>query len=162
LGNVHQFSLMKILLAVNDSVWSDIAVDEVSQRPWPMGTQVYALSVTELPFVPTPETRSLPNSYYSRLEETRQDQSRAVINRVANLLRTKAVTALEITTGIVFGRAESVILEEAERWEADLIILGSPKYRGWKQCLLRSVPHAVASRANCSVEIVRHRQASVG
>jgi nucleotide-binding universal stress UspA family protein len=51
-----------------------------------------------------------------------------------------------------------VILDEAERWDADLIVLGSHGYNGWQRFLLGSVSHAVATHAHCSVEIVRQKQ----
>jgi nucleotide-binding universal stress UspA family protein len=51
----------------------------------------------------------------------------------------------------------SDILDEVEKWGADLIVLGSHGYRGWRRFLLGSVSHAVATHARCSVEIVRRR-----
>jgi nucleotide-binding universal stress UspA family protein len=42
--------------------------------------------------------------------------------------------------------------------DADLIVVGSHGYRGFKRFLLGSVSQAVASHAKCSVEIVRCRQ----
>jgi nucleotide-binding universal stress UspA family protein len=50
-----------------------------------------------------------------------------------------------------------VILDEAEKWDADLIVLGSHGYSGWQRFLLGSVSHAVATHALCSVEIVRQK-----
>ncbi|MBO0857394.1 MAG: universal stress protein [Chloracidobacterium sp.] len=52
------------------------------------------------------------------------------------------------------GHPKDVILDEAEKWGADLIVLGSHGYNGWERFLLRSVSHAVASHTHCSVEIV--------
>jgi nucleotide-binding universal stress UspA family protein len=50
-----------------------------------------------------------------------------------------------------------VILDQAESWGADLIVLGSHGYSGWRRFLLGSVSHAVATHAHCSVEIVRQK-----
>jgi len=49
----------------------------------------------------------------------------------------------------------TVILDEAESWGADLIVLGSHGYNAWKRFLLGSVSQAVVSHAKCSVEVVR-------
>jgi nucleotide-binding universal stress UspA family protein len=49
-------------------------------------------------------------------------------------------------------------LDEAEKWEADLIVVGSHGYQGFKRFLLGSVAQAIASHAHCSVEIARQRQ----
>jgi nucleotide-binding universal stress UspA family protein len=66
-------------------------------------------------------------------------------------------SGLEITTKITSGSAREVILDEAESWDADLIVLGSHGYGGWRRFLLGSVSHAVAMHAHCSVEIVRQK-----
>ncbi|MGH9835129.1 MAG: universal stress protein [Blastocatellia bacterium] len=44
----------------------------------------------------------------------------------------------------------------------NLIVLGSHGRRGLKRFLLGSVSNAVASHADCSVEIVRRRNANKG
>ncbi len=45
--------------------------------------------------------------------------------------------------------------EEAERWGADLIVMGSRGLGTWNRLLLGSVSSAVVNHAKCSVEIVR-------
>jgi nucleotide-binding universal stress UspA family protein len=56
---------------------------------------------------------------------------------------------------VVEGYPKEAILAEAERWGADLIVVGSHGYRGLTRLWLGSVSQAVASHAGCSVEIVR-------
>jgi nucleotide-binding universal stress UspA family protein len=51
-----------------------------------------------------------------------------------------------------------VIVEEAERWGADLIVMGSRGLGAWNRLLLGSVSSAVVHHAKCSVEIVRKPQ----
>jgi hypothetical protein len=48
-------------------------------------------------------------------------------------------------------------LDEAESWDADLIVLVSHGYKGWQRFLLGSVSHAIATHAHCSVKIVRQK-----
>ena len=153
---------MKILLAVDGSDCSLAAVDEVARRPWPTGSLVKILSVVESPFPQTPETWALPESYYSQLESTATRQAEAAINGAVERLRSNEADRPALTPEIKNGLTKDVILEEAERWGADLIVLGSHGYRGWRRFLLGSVSHAVASHAPCSVEIVRRRGASKG
>lgn len=144
---------MKILLAVDGSECSQAAVASVAARPWPDGSEIKVLSALELPFMPTPETWALPDSYYVQLEsaahEAAQTAVKAAVERVQNPNYT-------ITTEIKSGPAKTVILEEAEAWGADLIVLGSHGYSGWQRFWLGSVSNAVAAQAHCSVEIVRH------
>ena len=56
------------------------------------------------------------------------------------------------------GDARSVIVDEAQKWSADLVMLGSHGYTGIKRLLLGSVALLVVSHAPCSVEIVRRKQ----
>ena len=46
---------MRILLAVDGSEFSDAAVEEIANRPWPPGSEVHVISVIHLPFEPGPE-----------------------------------------------------------------------------------------------------------
>jgi nucleotide-binding universal stress UspA family protein len=149
---------MKILLAVDGSECSDAAVEEIANRPWPRGTKVHILSVIHLPFTPSPETYSLPDSYYFNLEKSGLDLAESAINR-ARLQLCKADSERErpltLTSEIITGHPEETIIEASKKWGADLIALGSHGYRGIQRFLLGSVSQAVASHAPCSVEIVR-------
>ena len=149
---------MKILLAVDGSDFSQMAADAIAERPWPPGSQLKILTAKELPFVPTPETWALPESYYREVEEAADKQASDAIKAAKDRIGASGVAKLEITTEIIEGHAKDVILDEAERWGADLIVLGSHGYRGWQRFLLGSVSHAVAAHATCSVEIVRRRE----
>jgi hypothetical protein len=72
---------MKILLAVDGSAGSDAAADAVAGRPWPAGSRVKVVSAVKLPFTPTDETRSLPESYYSQLEKSGREKAQEAIVR---------------------------------------------------------------------------------
>jgi nucleotide-binding universal stress UspA family protein len=149
---------MKILLAVDGSEYSDAAVKSVASRPWPAGTIVKVFAAVELPFVPTTETWALPDSYYAELEKAQAEKAQVAIDKAVKTLRESQGLVFEIITETHIGQAQSVILDEAEKWGADLIVLGSHGYRGFKRFLLGSVSQAVAAHANCSVEIVRSRE----
>jgi nucleotide-binding universal stress UspA family protein len=149
---------MKILLPVDGSEYSDAAVDEIADRPWPQGSQVHVISVVHLPFTPTPETWTLPDSYYSQLEKTGREHAESAVGRALARLRESDSTRdapLSLTSEIIPGHPEEVIIEAAKKWGADLVALGSHGYHGFKRFLLGSVSQAVASHAPCSVEIVR-------
>jgi len=53
------------------------------------------------------------------------------------------------------GSPTSVILDVAEAWKPDLIVVGSHGYPTWERLLLGSVSQAVVNHATCSVEVVR-------
>jgi nucleotide-binding universal stress UspA family protein len=108
--------------------------------------------------LPTTEAWVLPNNYFRELEAAARAQAEAAVNQAAERIKALNTGDLEITTEIGDGPAKDVILDIAERWGADLIVLGSHGYSGWKRFLLGSVSHAVAAHAHCSVEIVRSRE----
>ena len=104
----------------------------------------------------------MPDSYYSQLEKVQEEKAQAALTQAVQTLRTYQGLVFEIVTEVQVGKASDVILEEAEKWGADLIVLGSHGYRGFKRYLLGSVSQAVASHAKCSVEIVRRPELAEG
>jgi nucleotide-binding universal stress UspA family protein len=148
---------MKILLATDGSDCSKAAVNSVAERPWPEGSEVKIVSAMEIPYMPTTETWVLPDSYYKELERVAKDQAEAAVIDAVERIKSGTASGLEITTKIITGSAREVILDEAEKWDADLIVLGSHGYSGLQRFLLGSVSNAVATHAHCSVEIVRQK-----
>ena len=148
---------MKILLATDGSDCSKAAVRSVAERPWPANSEIMILSAMEIPYAPTTEAWVLPDSYYRELERVAKEQAEGAIKYAAEQFSSGKTVGLEIITKIMSGSARDVILDEAERWDADLIVLGSHGYKGWQRFLLGSVSHAVATHAHCSVEIARQK-----
>jgi nucleotide-binding universal stress UspA family protein len=87
------------------------------------------------------------------MEAALRKQGENIVNRAIQILKSnKAFTADAL---IAPGSPRPVILDEAESWGADLIVLGSHGYSAWKRLFLGSVSQAVVSHAKCSVEVVR-------
>src|SRR5689334_2155836 len=62
---------------------------------------------------------------------------------------------LKVTGEVLSGKPKDAILEHAQNWPADLIVVGSHGRRGFRRLLLGSVSEAVAMNAHCSVAVVR-------
>ena len=149
---------MRIVLAVDGSGCSDAAVDEVARRPWPADSQVRIISVMELPAPLTSEPWVPSVEYLKEAESAERAQAEKTLSAAAAKLHEgKGSSQLGITTEVLTGSPKRVIVEEAEKWGADLIIVGSHGYRSWERMLLGSISQAVALHAECSVEIVRKR-----
>jgi nucleotide-binding universal stress UspA family protein len=149
---------MKIVLAIDGSTCSDRAVDEVARRPWPADSQVRIISVMELPAPLTSEPWIPSADYLKEVESVERAQAEKTLSEAAAKLREGKVSGeLCITTEVLTGSPKRVIVEEAEKWGADLIVVGSHGYRSWERMLLGSVSQAVALHAECSVEIIRKR-----
>jgi nucleotide-binding universal stress UspA family protein len=145
---------MKILLAIDGSECSDLAVDEVARRPWPAESQLKIVTVVEPLMLPMGEPIAIPPDYFEQVETAAQEQARLVIDKAMGKLK---ATELGPESEILEGNPKQAILEEAEKWGADLIVVGSHGYRGFTRLWLGSVSQAVAANAHCSVEIVRAR-----
>jgi nucleotide-binding universal stress UspA family protein len=141
---------MKILLAVDDSKYSQAALQSVLQKVHPGEIKVRVLHVLEP--IRESQTRSSHRVYAEMMAQRRQDATE-MVERAAESL--KEVGFKSCSCLLESGIPKVVILHEAKKWGADLIVLGSHGRTGLDRILLGSVSKAVARHAACSVEIVR-------
>ena len=146
---------MNILLAIDGSVCSERAVESVARRPWPAGSQIRIVSAISPPVPVTPDPLVLYVGFRDELMEAERTRARATLDRAVERLRAGSSAALQVEVKVLEGNPKRVIIEEAESWGADLIVVGSHGYTGFEHWLLGSVAQAVASHAQCSVQIVR-------
>jgi nucleotide-binding universal stress UspA family protein len=148
---------MKILLAVDGSTYSDAAIEEVLRRPWPPQSEVKVITAVQTPTIVGVEPWALPPDYFDQLEKSVHKAAKGVIDGALLKLKSIEDKTLTITSEIIEGGPGQVIVEAAERWPADLIVMGSRGLGAWNRLLLGSVSSAVVHHAKCSVEIVRAR-----
>jgi nucleotide-binding universal stress UspA family protein len=150
---------MKILLAIDGSAYSDAAVEEVRKRPWPPQSEVKVITVAEMPMPVGMEPWAMSPDYFLELEQSVNQAAQTVIDSALLKLSTTEDKTLKISSEVVQGPAGQAIVEKAERWGADLILMGSRGLGAWNRLLLGSVSTAVVHHAKCSVEIVRMPEA---
>jgi len=144
---------MRILLAIDGSPSSDAAVAEVGRRPWPAGSEVRIVTVqTALESMLFREKYHHPEIFDDVFEQQGWEGAKR-LNDAATILELRA--DLRVTPVLLEGTPKEVILDEAERWGADLIVLGANGRGAMRYLFLGSVSLAVALNAHCSVEIVR-------
>ena len=148
---------MKILLATDGSPFSQAAVCEIIQRPYSPGTEVKIISVAQAswPFIAEP-TFVLAAAHYESLKQGRKLAAEIVADAAKKI--SEGASHLAVTTEVLEGSPKEAIVEEAERWGADLVVVGSHGYGPVKRFLIGSVSEAVVLYAPCSVEIVRKRE----
>jgi nucleotide-binding universal stress UspA family protein len=146
--------MTKILLATDGSGHGDAAVDAIAHWQYPPDSEVRVISVVEPPyFSPTSGGES---NIYEQMKEDARAMARAAVDKAAAMLRAgEEGRPLNVTAEVLFGSPKRVILEDAEAFGADLIVVGSHGHGMLERFLLGSVSQAVALHANCSVEIVR-------
>lgn len=149
---------MKILLAVDGSEASLAAVEEAARTPWPVGSTVRIVSVTDIPFPTQQWAMPMPTSSYEEWE--RIFEERSIENTAQAMARFAEVAGaqIEMKAKTVKGDPKTAILDEAEHWGADLIVVGTHGYNALERLWLGSVSRAVASHAKCSVEVARRRK----
>jgi nucleotide-binding universal stress UspA family protein len=146
---------MKLLLAVDNSEYSVEAIKEVARRLWPPKTIVRVISVVEPVAPPAAELWYDASGSLERVQQEMVKRATELTKKTSERLKRKG---LKIESVVREGDARSVIVDEARKWSADLIVLGSHGYTGIKRLLLGSVASSVVSHAPCSVEIVRRKQ----
>ena len=145
---------MKILLAVDGSVFSEAATQFVLRQARPQDTEVRVLSVMEPSSL---RTDSGTEGYYAAIDASFEEatkRSQALVAKTAELLRSNGIKVTS-SASTEWADPKSKIIDAAAEWGADLIVLGSHGRSGLDRFLMGSVADAVARHAPCSVEIVR-------
>ena len=106
---------MKVLLAIEGSAPSQVAVAEVAERPWPNGTVIEVLTVVH-PAVPLAldPAFALAAAHVDQLHEQRRN-AKAVVDEAMNQIRALA-PGLELKTKMLEGNPKDVIVQEARDW----------------------------------------------
>ena len=144
---------MRIVLAVDDLPCSQEAVRSLVADFQTRGAEVRVLHVIE-PARAYVTAGMIPEIAIDnpQIDAERLKQSTALVASTAQELRNAGFATTET---VERGDPKSVILDNAEKWPADLIILGSHGLKGMSRFLMGSVSDAVARHAACSVHVVR-------
>lgn len=146
---------MTILLAIDESSFSQAAVQAVIDEIKPANTEVRVLTVVDL--INYFANDDAAKAYLPELEEIRRERLKKAGELLDQITSRLQAEGFQVSGGIAEGDARARILEIADEWGADLIVLGSHGRKGLNRALIGSVSEAVARHARCSVEIVRSR-----
>jgi nucleotide-binding universal stress UspA family protein len=136
---------MKLLLAIDGSKYSEAATQAVIAQYQSQGTEVKVLNVVDLPL-------PIPTSDAAAFHELSLMHGRELVERAEQLL---SKAGYKTQTAVEEGDPKSRIIEQATRWKADTIVMGSHGRKGLDRFLMGSVAESVSRHAPCSVEIVR-------
>jgi nucleotide-binding universal stress UspA family protein len=140
---------MKILLAMDGSKYSETAARAVIAGLRTEGAEVRVLQVVEMAIYAEPP--QMAQGYAPELEGQLK-KARESVAHVAEMLREAGFIA---EPHVLQGEVRTVILDTAEDWRADMIVLGSHGKTGLLKLMMGSVAESVGRHARCSVLIVR-------
>jgi nucleotide-binding universal stress UspA family protein len=143
---------MKILIAIDGSDFSQAALQSVIARPWPPDTDVKVLNVVEPPSLLMGREMGGYDPEFEVVWKALREQAKHLVEKAAEKLRG---AKFNVSTELVEGDPKSQIIDIANEWRADMIVLGSHGRTGLNRFLMGSVSQDVVRHAHCSVEIVR-------
>ncbi|MGH9881950.1 MAG: universal stress protein [Pyrinomonadaceae bacterium] len=159
---------MKILIAYDGSDCAEAALDDLQRAGLPLEAEALVMSVTEI-WVPPP-----PPSSFEIVEQAREvhvpadmrrvyakgsaamEEAQSQAERAAGRLRSN-FPGWEIAAEASVGSPSRELVQKADEWKPDLIIVGSHGRSAAERLVLGSVSQGVLIHARCSVRVARGR-----
>ena len=141
---------MNVLVAVDDSPFSNAALEYVKRFTWPPDTEF--LVVSACPPVWLGPGEAVAADAIVELNRHQESYHRETADKGAAQLQ---AAKLRAKAKLLQGDPRHALLDEARASKADLIVVGSHGRSGVAKLLLGSVASHVVSHAPCSVLVVR-------
>ena len=158
---------MKILLAYDGSKSADDALDDLGKAGLPAeDVEALILTVAEI-WMPPPTNGSGPEEYLSEVGPDWIERHRKVKHAALNEAESLSRHALEslkikfpgwqISSETAAGSPSRKILEKADVFRPDLIVLGAQGKNAISRLFLGSISGKILSEAECAVRVARER-----
>jgi len=144
---------LRIMVAVDGSADSKAALRAVAARCWPAGTQFRVVTVID----PRLETAiTWPEFLPENFVQTNDASGREWISRMMeSASRILFDAGLDVANFLYDGHPKDVLVQAGHEWNASALFLGARGLHHGDRLYVGTVAASVASRASCSVEIVR-------
>lgn len=145
---------VRLLIGMDGSQSSEEAVSEVCARKWTEGSSVRLIAVED-PIKPDLISGVIPpvSKFVEEINQYNREWVQKIVEKAAADLQ---AIGLNASSEVLKGNPKRTLVEEAEKFGADCIFVGSTGYGNrFERFLLGSVSAAVTARAHCSVEVVR-------
>jgi len=140
---------MKVLVAYDGSERADAALDDLRKAGLPSDAQIKVLSVVE--------NWLTPPSGLEIIEHIDRDQEYPALARRGGVRLVSMEPGWYVRSESGVGSPGTVIIEKADEWGADLIVVGSHGRTALGQFFFGSVSQKVLHEARCSVRVARGR-----
>jgi nucleotide-binding universal stress UspA family protein len=144
---------MRILIAVDGSGPSELGRDLAADAHWPDGSSLRVMAALEIggALFGAPWYAVAP----ANVDELEERYVRELEGVVAETAQRVARPGLVVTSTVLRGRAATSIVDEARRFNADLVVVGSRGHGTLESMLLGSVSAEVVDHAPCPVLVAR-------
>ncbi len=149
--------MLRILIATGGSDYSFMAVQSACEMVIkPESSEIRIISVYNNLAEMSAEPLEISADQIQKLENIGKLQSTEYALKAEEMIENYfADQEIKISMKAVRGSAKDLILEEAEKWKADLIVVGSLGHNFLSRFFIGSVSEAVVKHAKCSVLVVR-------
>ncbi len=144
----------RIAVAIDGSKTSDTALDEAIKLSSEMNSTLLLLHVCEeLPIMWEPDGMIVVP--VQDIMKVIADAGKALLGKCKERVASQGVTVETKLVESVGGRMGAIVSEEAQKWNADLLVVGTHGRRGFEHLLMGSVAEGVIRTASMPVLLVR-------
>jgi nucleotide-binding universal stress UspA family protein len=144
----------RILAPVDGSRTSTRGLNEAIRLAQHLKARLRLIHVIDA-FIITPAFES--GRYVTDLQKTFREDGSRILKRAEALARKHGVEVDAVMLEIVGGGAAEIIVEQARKWRADLIVIGTHGRRGVSRLVMGSDAEHVARSASAPVLLVRSK-----
>ena len=152
---------MKALIAYDGSTCADAALDDLKRAGLPGEVEALIVTVAELWLPPPPDMfKPILTAATERLPapvEAARNLATAASQRLQSIF-----PAWEMRAEALAGSPASAILNKADEWKPDLIVVGSHGRSALGRFIMGSVSQKIVTEAHCSVRVARGRGTDAG
>ncbi|HEY7615259.1 MAG TPA: universal stress protein [Terriglobales bacterium] len=147
---------MKILVAIDDSRFSEAALRMLIAQNQPRKAAIRVLHVVEpIETAYYPELTPPYPMNFGDIRKRKVEAGRRLADRASAKVR---AAGFRVDSSVRLGHVRTTIVDAAAKWHANLIVIGSHGRSGLTRVLLGSVSEYVVRHAPCSVQVVRTRR----
>jgi nucleotide-binding universal stress UspA family protein len=147
---------IRLIVAIDGSQGSIVALDTVKTRNFPEQTDVQLIGVIDTR-IATVAISELPE--VARWAQTNRHGEGAWLGEILKAQCEKLRNVgLKASMIIEEGDPKQILLQYADQWKADCIFVGARGLTAIDRFLLGSVSTAISARAHCSVEVIHQRK----
>ena len=151
----HEFDPIRIVIGVDGSSEAEHAIRAVGSRIWPDKTEVRVIAVDD---GTSPARLSYVLPIAAAIIRDENEGWALAAQRMVEWAESElSVIGLNVSVAIEKGDPQRVLIDQAEKWNADVIFVGGRRFSSaFERFRLGSVATGLVTKAHCSVEVVRN------